>query len=240
MKKFTEKYRLNYFAAFLIMCLMALYYGYNLAMHLRIYNILWLFCTLMFARFLYIDSKKGVKPSIYEFGKTYKTWDKRRKAAKKAGEEFNEACPRKPANTTEYILLYFCGYMVALFMATIVSVFLFALIPFHWTHEYKNERPEVHTEVNFFPEDIPEGAEKVRWEVFPSFLQGKGYFALKFKADKGYIEDIVSKYGGDAVKVEDQADNIRRYTMYISGDEYSEGFIVYKDHDRITFFVGDY
>ncbi len=253
-EKLTEKHRLNYFFAFLAMWPFILFFGYNLAMHLRIYNVLWFLFSLITARSLYICSKKGVRPDIYECRKKQKEWRDRKKAAEKAGEDFNEKYPVTPDRMTGYIGVYFVGYVVSLIVVIWLSLPLYALIPFHWPHEYKNERPKTIGEINFFPEDIPKGAKNVKWEVMPSFLQATGHYILTFNADDAFIEDTVTKYGGKAVETERCIDSKRTfvrgygensvlYTMYERKDSnhpWYEGFVVNDEKNLIVYSEGSF
>lgn len=254
MKKFKEKYRTGYFAAFLIISLFVLWFLYCTLMSLRIYNVLWLLCSLITARSLYICSKKGARPDIYEYIKVRKDWQMRKKAAEKAGEEFNEKYPVRPDRMTKYISVYISGYVISLIVVIWLSLPLYALIPFHWPHEYKSERPQTIGEVNFFPEDIPKSAKNIKWKVMPSFLQATGHFILSFNADDAYIKDTVSKYGAKAAEKECCIDSKRPfekgygknavlYTMYERKDSnhpWYEGFVVDEEENRIVYFEGSF
>ncbi|MBQ9519355.1 MAG: hypothetical protein IJR59_05630 [Firmicutes bacterium] len=252
MKKVIEKYNISYLVGFLIMCLAVLWFLYCTAAHLRIYNLMWLICSLITARAMFVNIKKGARPNAYEYGKAVKDWKRRKKAAKEAGVDFDEKFPARPDKMGEYISAYFIFYFVSLFAVIGLSLLLYALIPFHWQHEYKGERPQTIGEINFFPEDIPKGAKNVKWIVMPSFLQATGHCVLIFNADDGYIEELVSKYESKAVETERYYNSKRHfasgfgensvlYTMYEKKDSnhpWYEGFVVDKEKNKAAFFAG--
>lgn len=61
--------------------------------------------------------------------------------------------------------------------------------------EHYQDRPEVFAS---WPSDYPEGATNRRFEYMPSFLQGRGYMAVRFEADDEYIDELIETYGQDA------------------------------------------
>ena len=250
MKNFIEKYNVNYFVGFIIMCLIAVWLVYEFLVSPRPYEILWLLSAAITARTLYKCSKKGERPNVYEYNKTVKDWKRRKKAAQKAGEAFEENLPPMPEKTASYMIIYILGFLISFFVIVWVSFPLCMMFPYHAPYEYKRERPNTYTAENFFPEDIPDNAKNVKWIVTPSFLQARGHYILEFKTDRGYISDIVSKYGKNAANVEsynktflgtDFSKNARLYSMYDSDNwnhPWYEGFVVDEEKNKIAFFAG--
>lgn len=248
-RKFGEKYYINYFVFFVLLCAVTAYFALAVISAPRPYNILWFLCcgTMAYRLFRYSHRDSYVSP--YDYEKQVRAFKKRKKAAKKAGEGFDETAPRRPEKMPSYISAYVLVLGFALFAVLLFSWPLCLIFPYHAPYEYKTERPTMNTEI--FPEVIPKGACGVRWVRVPSFLQATGGDLLVFKADKEYIDGIVSEYADKAEYVRDGtfgwlagfgwSENTKIYTLSDNHDLnhlWKEGFFVDEEHNKIGFFRG--
>lgn len=80
--------------------------------------------------------------------------------------------------------------------------FLNLFWPNHAPYEYKAEiakcKADYQKRYYHFPDKIPKGAKKVKWERLPSVLQGVGYDKLLFYADQSYLQQIRDTYAEEA------------------------------------------
>lgn len=202
MKKLSEKYHLDYFILFVLLCAFEIVLLIYAIMHPRPQNIMLVLINglLIFLNGRWMDKAKYVSPSDYD--KEVKAWEKRRKEAKKNREIFEEPRPEKPKKMAQRLLPMFIVTLFAGYFAYFLASMLTIAFPAHMPYEYKwdiAKLKEVDTEAyTFFPDQIPDDAKNVKWYVMPSFMQGSGTEVLIFDASDSYIQGVTNTYGSDA------------------------------------------
>ena len=58
----------------------------------------------------------------------------------------------------------------------------------------------------FLPKKLPKSAKKVRYEFFPTILQGDGYLCVEFTADDQYVTELKARLEEEAMYVVDYKD----------------------------------
>ena len=203
-------------------------------------------------------SHRGRYPDPREYDSEVYEWRKRKRLAKAQGESFDEPMPEPPKKMMSRPLPMICALLFACFEFWYIGWFADLMCPYHMPYEYRGEIAKLK-DINdsgyyFFPEDIPKGAEDIKWIRF-GFLRNMTNM-LVFTSDREYIDGVVDKYGGDAEvysphersggyfglynRENGRADKIKIYVLHESGmlDYYSYyGFFVDEEINRIGFFA---
>ena len=101
MKKISEKYHLDYFILFILLCVLEITLIIYAIMHPRVQNIvLFLIAGLLtFLNGRWMNKAKFASP--YDYDKEVKAWKKQKREAKKRGEIFEYPRPAKPKKMAE-------------------------------------------------------------------------------------------------------------------------------------------
>lgn len=85
-----------------------------------------------------------------------------------------------------------------------IIVLLFLIMHFVKTpHKYQRDIQRLKMEnseyyYKQFPDELPESATKIKWICVSSMMQGSGYDALFFYADKSYLSEVYNHYVSEA------------------------------------------
>lgn len=257
MKKITEKYYLDYFIVFVLLCILEVFLLVYAIMHPRLHHIALVVFNGVFVHLHRNWMNKAKFASPYEYDKAVRNWNKRKKEAKKQGVDFYEPKPVIPKKMgTKFLITFICALVLGVQIYGASSIFSI-MFPLRMPYEYKGDIADFksrHSEsFYFFPDELPESATHVMWYVMPSYMQGNGMTVLIFDASAEYIQDVIYTYGKDdqICEIEDDMsfltvyDKERRNDLTIykfyDNDDWNHvhmwGFFVDEEIGRIGYYV---
>lgn len=165
--------------------------------HPRVQNIALVFYTVWLTDvcFRWADTDRYDRAGTRK--KVVKEWKKRKKAAKKAGEDFTEEFPRQIKKEAGHIPRFLMDIMFVGFYGYLFFSMIGVGFSDHRIYEYRSDIAQLKEngsrDYSYFPDRIPKGAEDVHWRMKPAFLQGSGYELLYFKATPEIIAQFEAK-----------------------------------------------
>ena len=233
MKKISEKYYLDYYIVFVMLCVLEVVLIIHAIMHPRPQNIALVLIDgfLIFLNSRWMNKAKYTSP--YDYDKELKNWEKRKKEAKKQGEIFEEPRPERPKKIgiklfPMFLVTLFLGYCIY-FQCSILNIMFSSHMPYEYRGDIAELKNRNYNGYYFFPDELPEDAENIKWNIVPSFLQGSGMEVLVFDAPDNYIQNVIDTYGKDA-EVCGLEDDMSFMTLY--DDTRWEELTVYKIYDN--------
>lgn len=256
MKKVSEKYHLDYFIIFLILCALEILLISCAILHPRIQNIMLLLLngSFIFQNGKWMNKEKYVSPRDYD--NEISAWKKRKKEAKEQGEIFEEPRPAKPRKIAQRLVPMFIAILFLWYIVFWGGSMLNVFFPMHMPYEYESDIAKLkendYEAYYFFPDEIPKGAKKIKWYIMPSFMQGGGTKVLIFDTSNEYIQNVIDTYSYEAriCGIEDDMSfrkfyneaRLEKLTVYkiYDNDDWNRvhmwGFFVDEEINRIGFF----
>ncbi len=196
-KSFKESVNLTFFVCAILNAGVELWLLVLCFRNFSILHAAWLTMSSVLLALNILWSQAAIFEDRDALNKKIKEWDKKRKAAVKANVPFTEPRPKKSKILTPNTTALFFIVLATVFYGS----FFFALINIavpegksayvRDIRELKEKNPDRYY---FFPDNIPDGAEKVKWKMQPSIMQGAGYEVLYFYTDSHFIHDQIDLY----------------------------------------------